>query len=112
MGDILLWRDVTSICESQDLTLQTLSSLVLTPSETVEKVETFHSYYSCTVRNQLLTRQRKRLIRGFKGFSTVSPVTFTSKKSKKGVYYNPHFTINNPDTEGVITSFNNYIDAI
>jgi hypothetical protein len=44
------------------------------PSETVEKVETFHFYYSGTVRNQLLMRQRKRLIHGFKGFSTVSPV--------------------------------------
>jgi len=40
------------------------------------------------------------------------PVTFTSKKSKKGVYYNPYFPINNPDTEGRITSFNDYIDPI
>jgi hypothetical protein len=42
----------------------------------------------------------------------VLPVLLISQNPKKGVYYNPYFTINNPDTEGGITSFNNYIDAI
>ena len=28
------------------------------------------------------------------------PVTFASKKFKKGVYYNPYFTNDNPDSEG------------
>jgi len=28
------------------------------------------------------------------------PVLFISKNPKKGVYYNPYFTINNPDPRG------------
>jgi len=39
-------------------------------------------------------------------------VTFSSLILKKGVYCNPYFTINNPDTEGGISSFNNYINTI
>jgi len=34
------------------------------------------------------------------------PETFYSLIIENGVYYNPYFTINNPDTEGGITSFN------
>jgi hypothetical protein len=30
------------------------------------------------------------------------PETFPSKKLKKGVYYNPYFTIDTPDPEGQI----------
>jgi hypothetical protein len=40
------------------------------------------------------------------------PEIFTFKNLKKGVYYNPYLTINDPDTEGGIVSFSNYTHAI
>ena len=37
-------------------------------------------------------------------YGGVLPETFYSLIIENGVYYNPYFTINNPDTEGGITS--------
>jgi len=32
-------------------------------------------------------------------YEAIRPLLFTSKKFKKSVYYNPHFTIDKPDSE-------------
>jgi hypothetical protein len=57
--------------------IEGLNLKISTSGETVEKVETFIFGYSRTVKNQLLRRQWKWLIRGFKGFSTVSEEVVT-----------------------------------